>query len=95
MNVPDAQPSAADLVGIGRTNALPCRPDLGTALGCLLCCIDHAVRGEDQVRLARDDEALTQIVPAAGECASFFGKEDGVKDHTITDDVDLVALEDT
>ena len=45
--------------------------------------------------LARDDEALTQIVPAAGECAGFFSKEDGVKDHAITDDVDLVALEDT
>ena len=53
------------------------------------------MRGEDQVRLARDDEALTQIVAATGECASFFSKEDGVKDHTITDDVDLVALEDT
>ena len=53
------------------------------------------MRGEDQVCLARDDEALTKIVAATGECASFFGKEDGVKDHTITDDVDLVALEDT
>ena len=59
VNVPDAQPCAADLVGIGRANALPCRPDLSTALGCLLRRIDHTVRGEDQVCLARDDEALT------------------------------------
>ena len=45
--------------------------------------------------LARYDEALTQIVAATGECAGFFSKEDGVKDHTIADDIDLVALEDT
>ena len=53
---------AADLVRIGRADALARGADFRTALRRFERSVQHAVRGQDQVRLFRDVEPLRQVL---------------------------------
>ena len=94
LDVTYTQPRAPDLVRIGRADALARGADLGRALECLLCCVDVAMRGEDQMGLARDEETLAEVMPATREGTGLLGEEDGVEYYTIAYDIELVPLED-
>ena len=70
---------------------LPVVPILAEPL-CASC--DVAMRGEDQMGLARDEKTLAEIVPATGERTGLLGEKDGVEYYTIAYDIELVPLED-
>ena len=83
---------AADLVRIGRADALARGADFRTALRRFERSVQHAVRGQDQVRLFRDVEPLRQVVAAAGQCLGLLLEEDRVEHHAVANHVDLIAL---
>ena len=91
--IPYAHAVAAYLVGIGGTDALARRADLGAALGRLVRGVEHAVRGQNQVGLLRNAELLGEVVAAGRERFGLFTEKDGVDHHTVTDDIGLTALE--
>ena len=92
-HIAHAHAVAADLVGIGRADALAGGADPGAALGRLVRSIEDAVRGQDQVGLLRNAELLGEVVAAGRERFGLFTEKDGVDHHTVTDDIGLTALE--
>ena len=91
--IPDAHAVAAHLVGIGGTDALARRADLGATLRRLVRSVEHAVGGQDQVGFLRDAKLFGQIVAAGSQRFGLLAEEDGVDHHAVADDVGLAALE--
>ena len=60
----DADPEPRGLVGVGRPDTAPRRPDLELAEPPLARTVDRDVPGHDQVRVARDPERLRGDAPA-------------------------------
>ena len=91
--IPYAHAVAAYLVGIGGTDALARRADLGAALGRLVRGVEHAVRGQDQVGLLRNAELFGQVMAAGSQRFGLLAEKHRVDHHAVADDVGLAALE--
>ena len=86
---------AADLVGVGRADALARRTDLGAALGGLVGGIEDPVRREDQMGFFRNAELLGDVVAALGELFGLGAEQNGIQNDAVSDDVGFTALEDS
>ena len=93
--IADAHAAAADLVGIGRTDALARGADFGAALGGLVSGVEQTVGRQNQMGLLGDAELAREVVTALGQLLGLGAEQNGVDDHTVTDDIGLAALEDT
>ncbi len=91
--VAHADARAADLVGVGRTDALARGADLRAALRRLVGRVEGAVGRQDQVGLFRDAELRTQVVAAGREPLGLLAEEHGVEHHAVADDIGFAALE--
>ena len=85
----------AHLVCISRANAFACRTDLSTTFRCLICGIQDAVGGQDQVRFLRDIELLGDVVTAGSQGLSLLLKQQRIQYYTVTDHIDFSSLENT
>lgn len=90
--VAHAQTVATHLVGIGRTDALACRPHFGIALGSLISGVEQTVGRHDEMSLLRNVKALLQVVTRGFERFGLSLEEGRVEHHAVTDDIHLVAL---
>ena len=84
---------AADLVGVGGTDALAGGADPVAALGSLVSGIEDSMRGKNEVRLLGDAELAGEIVAALGQLLGLGPEQDGIDDHTVADDIGLATLE--
>ena len=85
--IPYAHAVAAYLVGIGGTDALARRADLGAALGRLVRGVEHAVRGQNQVGLLRNAELFGQVMAAGSQRFGLLAEKHRVDHHAVADDV--------
>ena len=92
-DIADAQSVPADLIRIGRANALAGRADFAASLGRFVSRIQKTVCRQNQMRLFGNIEPVGQFMPCGFERFRLGLEQGRVKHHAVTDDIYLVALE--
>ena len=94
LQVADPQAIAPCLVHVGGPDPLQGTADLGLALGGFRCRIEQPVRGQDQMGLARKQQAFADVDGEALQFFKLFAENDRVYDHAVAHHVDRFGMED-
>ena len=91
--VAHAQAVAAGFVHVGGADAFQGGAYFGFAFGGFRGGVQQAVRGEDQVGLARDEQARGDVQAVLGQVLYFAGEDDRVDDYAVAHHVDGLFVE--
>ena len=92
-NIAHTNTHAANLIGVGRTDALACCSHFVLTLGRLVCGVEQTVGRQNQVRLLRYVKAFGKVVSRLRKCLGFSLEQRRVEHYSVAYDVHLVALE--
>ena len=93
--VAHTQTVTADLVRIGRADALAGRTDFALALGSFVSRIQDPVCRQDQVSLFGNIQLFRQIVSTGSQCLGLLLEQERIQNDTVADHVHLATLEDS
>ena len=91
--VAHAQACAAGFLAVCRADALACGANSCGTLRCLVCAVEHAVRGQYQVGAAADVEPAVQVVACRFKLLGLGHEEVWSDDASVADDVELPLVE--
>ena len=95
LDVTYAQTCAACLVAVCGANALARSTNLVLAFGCLVCTIQNAVRGQDEVCAAADVQTALQVISCILQLFGFGHKQVGRNYAAVSDDIQLAFVKNT
>ena len=95
LDVTYAQTCAACLVAVCGANALARSTNLVLAFGCLVCTIQNAVRGQDEVCAAADVQTVLQVIAGTLQFLCFCHEQVRCNNASVTDDVQLSFVKNT
>ena len=89
-----AQTVTADLISVGRTDALASSTHLVLALLRFIGSVEHTVSRHDEMRLLGDMQTGMQVVTTGLKCLGLVHEEIRSEHYAIADNVHLATLED-